>query len=72
MLEATGVAALPGSDFGLGQDLTLRFAFVDFDGQSLLHQVGTGGAAEIDLDSVYLRHLFTAPQRIGAWLRSLE
>ena len=72
MLEATGVAALPGSDFGLGQSLTLRFAYVDFDGQSVLQQMLSAGTEKLDLDSSFLRHLFSAPQRIGDWLRSLE
>lgn len=37
ILEQTGVAALPGQDFGCpATDLTLRMAYVDFDGQKAL------------------------------------
>lgn len=39
LLADTGVAVLPGSDFGrVAEDLTVRIAFVDFDGsQALAH-----------------------------------
>ena len=37
MLSQTGVAVLPGSDFGLPDDqLFVRMAFVDFDGAAAL------------------------------------
>ena len=51
LLEATGVAVLPGSDFGLpASDLTLRLAYVDFDGAAALHAAGP----QVELDSAWL------------------
>jgi len=39
ILKETGVALLPGSDFGFEKDKMLaRLSFTDFDGQSFMNQ----------------------------------
>ncbi|MDZ7668046.1 MAG: aminotransferase class I/II-fold pyridoxal phosphate-dependent enzyme [Gammaproteobacteria bacterium] len=50
LLEDTGVASLPGSDFGMpASDLSLRLALVDFDGALALANVpGAGGSYVAD------------------------
>jgi aspartate aminotransferase len=51
LLEATGVAVLPGSNFGQpATELTLRLAYVDFDGAAALH----AAAPDAALDSAWL------------------
>ena len=72
MLDKTGVAALPGSDFGFQRELLLRFAFVDFDGASLLKQVLQNPELNIGAETPELHRTFLAAERIGAWLRSLK
>ena len=56
LLEQTGVAALPGSDFGCPeQQLTVRLAYVNFDGAAALHAVRDLPAADTP-DPVFLEH----------------
>lgn len=71
MLDNTGVAGLPGYDFGLQQGLLVRFAFVDFDGSGLLQKVLENSDTPLDANTAELRHLFSAAERIGHWLTSL-
>ncbi|NBC23552.1 MAG: aminotransferase class I/II-fold pyridoxal phosphate-dependent enzyme [Gammaproteobacteria bacterium] len=51
LLEETGVACLPGADFGRPEhELSLRLALVDFDGAAALHALpatGPGGAYDV-------------------------
>ncbi len=52
LLEDTGVAVLPGTDFGRPADeLSIRLAYVDFDGGQALESAGPG----TDLDYAWLR-----------------
>jgi len=70
LLEDTGVASLPGSAFGRpANELTLRLAYVDFDGEAALAaaSVRTG-----ELDEVFLRahcgNVTTAIDAMCDWL----
>ena len=72
LLEETGVAVLPGSEFGRPpEELTIRMAFVDFDGARALV-----GAEAIPLDrdlpdgflDLHCQRVMTAVQRICSWL----
>jgi aspartate aminotransferase len=52
LLEEAGVATLPGSAFGRpDSDLSLRLAFVDFDGAAALDALAAGE----DLDAEFLK-----------------
>lgn len=67
LLQDTGVATLPGSAFGRpSSDLSLRLAYVDFDGGPAL------AAAETDPDEAFLRvycpAVVTATRRLADWL----
>lgn len=54
ILQDTGIASLPGSDFGLSDDaLILRFALVDFDGGAALTASGFKGKAQA-LDASFM------------------
>ena len=71
ILENSGVAALPGKDFGLPQDLILRMAFVDFDSSELLQRVLNNPEIQLNAETAEFERLFSAPNRIGNWLNSL-
>lgn len=61
LLRATGVALLPGSEFGRPHgDLTARLAYVDFDGEAALAACEPG----VELDEAWLRR--HAPQVLEA------
>ncbi len=70
LLDDTGVAVLPGSDFGLpAQDLAVRLAFVDFDGERALT-----AAYDNPVDERFLRKYCTptvaALEALAAWVVS--
>jgi aspartate aminotransferase len=72
LLEDTGVAMLPGSDFGRPpQELTARIAYVDFDGAQAL---GAAAAvpAEEELSEKFLREYcgdtLEAMDRLCSWI----
>ena len=75
LLEKTGVAILPASDFGFAPDhMGARLAFVDFDGAAALDLAGNQ-YAEKALDDTFLAQacprLVTAMDKIAAWLEEL-
>ncbi len=72
LLEETGVATLPGEAFGRpAAELSLRQAFVDFDGQAALDGAA-GVACDRPLDDNILRdycgQCTTAMDKIVNWL----
>ena len=71
LLEETGVAGLPGNDFGLHDPLALRFAFVDFDGAELLRAARERPDLAIDLQLPQLQRMQQAADRICDWLHRL-
>lgn len=72
LLTETGVAMLPGSEFGRPDDeLTCRLAYVDFDGAAALAEVDTM-AADQPLGPDFLQRccgrVVTAIERLVGWL----
>jgi len=72
ILNDTGVAMLPGSDFGQPpEDLTARLALVDFDGASALQELA-GSPVDVQPDAAFLRQHCAAVlegiERLCAWL----
>ena len=71
LLRDTGVAVLPGDDFGLSaEQLTLRLAFVDFDGAGalkIMHQTPANPEEQI---RQHCAHLIAALDCWGDWLAS--
>ena len=75
LLENTGVAILPSSDFGFVPDhLGARLAFVDFDGAGALKLAG-GDYAEQELGDSFVEQacprLVAAMDKMERWLNSL-
>jgi aspartate aminotransferase len=75
LLEDTGVAVLPGSDFGRSPtELSLRLAYVNFDGAAALE-----GAAALDDGAVadptfladYAGALMAGTERMAQWLEAV-
>ena len=76
ILNATGVAMLPGSDFGQApEDLTARIALVDFDGANAM-QALKSVSTDTDPDEAFLRQHCAAVvegiERLCAWLGKPE
>jgi aspartate aminotransferase len=72
LLEETGVALLPGADFGRPpSELTARLCFVDFDGSACLETQAREPAGDLTLD--YLKsncgRVTEAVEIICSWLR---
>jgi aspartate aminotransferase len=68
LLEDTGVAALPGTDFGRPHDeFTLRMAYVDFNGEAAIAN------AHHSIDEAWLRthcgRVLDGVERICAWVK---
>jgi len=75
LLEETGIAILPGCDFGRDpSELTARIAFVDFDGEAALIAAKNEYLhKEIDEGFIlrYAPRLLDALQRLSKWLLGL-
>lgn len=75
LLEDTGVAMLPGSDFGRRPgEYTARMAYVDFDGQAALlasQQNPVLNGYDAGFVQTHAPRLLTAFDRIGQWLSEL-
>lgn len=74
LLEETGVAILPGCDFGRpDEELTVRLAYVDFDGAAALAAVDKLPPDAI-ADEAFLRahcgNVVSAIERMCAWLKA--
>jgi aspartate/methionine/tyrosine aminotransferase len=65
LLEETGVAILPGHDFGRDPaELTARVAFVDFDGEQAL-EAASKDYRDKDIDDAFIG--LYAPRLVGAF-----
>ncbi len=74
LLEDTGVAILPGSDFGQPcEQLTARIAYVEFDGRNALSAAARYPANRVLDDAFVHEHcgrVVEAVERMCAWLES--
>ncbi|MCA9667263.1 MAG: aminotransferase class I/II-fold pyridoxal phosphate-dependent enzyme [Myxococcales bacterium] len=71
-LEETGVAFLPGADFGMWpQQLTARLAYVDFDGAAALDALEAGGDAPVDEEFLraYCPKVIDGIEALCSWLK---
>jgi aspartate aminotransferase len=72
MLDETGVAMLPGSDFGRpAAELTARLAYVDFDGAQALASAESMPADTVigeDFLSVHCVRVLEAIEHVAKWL----
>lgn len=74
LLEETGIAMLPGSDFGRQpEELTARIAYVDFNGTRALESAYQYGDKPLGEDFVLKNcgRLIKAFDKLGNWLTDL-
>lgn len=76
LLKDTGVATLPGAEFGRpDQELTLRIAYVDFEGKKALEAVQSRKNIDNLIDDAFLSKycgpVVQATGKIEKWLRGL-
>lgn len=75
LLEQTGVAILPGIDFGRNpEELTARIAYVNFNGENALNH-SMSNYADRELDEEFLNtccaDVVQAVQKLTGWIKSL-
>ena len=75
LLEETGIAILPGCEFGRDpSELTARIAFVDFDGGAAL-KAANQEYLDKDINKAFIHtyapDLVKALKRLSGWLSSL-
>ena len=72
LLEETGVAVLPGTDFGRSpSELVLRLAYVDFDGGAALRSIADSSPDESFLRR-YCGKTVEAVDRVSEWVIGLD
>ena len=72
ILNKTGVALLPGSDFGLDSKLMIaRLSFTDFDGEFFLKN--TSGSKNLDTDDIkkYAPNVVEGTLKLKEWANAL-
>lgn len=73
LLNETGIACLPGNDFGLnGDEITVRMALVDFDGDKSIQDFETNGVESLNATNPIYKNIFEAANKLELWLSSLS
>ena len=71
ILKETGVALLPGSDFGFEENKMLaRLSFTDFDGQNFMNQTQNGKKIDDDLISKLAPKIVEGVDKLKKWSTS--
>ena len=72
ILKKTGVALLPGSDFGFKPNkMLVRLSYTDFDGETFLKNVTGGKKLDDDIVKMYAPNVVEGTQRLSQWSKSL-
>ena len=72
ILEQTGVALLPGSDFGFSKErMIARLSFTDFNGKEMMKNIKK--SKEIDLNLIYefAPNIVEGTKKLKIWSESL-
>ena len=71
-LSLTGVALLPGSDFGFDQDQMLaRLSFTDFDGQEFMNKIEDNQKIDNDKISELAPKIVQGVDNLKKWSESI-
>ena len=71
ILDKTGVAALPGSDFGFNSDkMITRLSFTDFDGKEFMNNISENTNIDDKLINTYAPKIVEGTKRLKAWVES--
>ena len=72
ILKKTGVALLPGSDFGFKPNkMLVRLSYTDFDGETFLKNVNGSKKLDDDIVKMYAPNVVEGTQRLSQWSKSL-
>ena len=72
ILNKTGVALLPGSDFGFKESKMLaRLSYTDFDGDLLLNNINGGKKLDDDFIEKYAPNIVEGTNKLVEWSKSL-
>ena len=72
ILNETGVALLPGSDFGLNSDKMLaRLSFTDFDGQEFMNNISENKNIDDDIINKFAPKVVEGVNKLKKWSETL-
>ena len=72
ILKQTGVALLPGSDFGFSKDrMIVRLSFTDFDGYKFMNNIKQTKKVDINLISEFAPKIIEGTKKLKTWSESL-
>ena len=73
LLEKTGVALLPGSNFGISKNkMIARLSFTDFNGESFMQQVNKSKDIDFNIISKYAPNIIEGTKRLKDWAESAK
>ena len=73
LLEKTGVALLPGSNFGISKNkMIARLSFTDFNGESFMQQVNKSKDIDFNIISKYAPNIIEGTKRLKEWAESAK
>ena len=71
ILDNTGVASLPGSDFGFNSHkMIIRLSFTDFDGKEFMKNILDNTNIDYKLLNKYAPKIVEGTKRLKAWVES--
>ena len=71
ILDNTGVASLPGSDFGFNSHkMIIRLSFTDFDGKDFMNNISENTNIDDKLLNKYAPKVVEGTKRLKAWVES--
>ena len=72
ILSDTGVALLPGSDFGFDQKkMLVRLSFTDFDGQKFMNKIDDNQKIDNDLINEFAPKIIEGADKLKKWSESI-
>ena len=72
ILEKTGVALLPGSDFGFSKErMIVRFSFTDFNGQEFMDYIKKNNKLDTSLITKFAPKIAEGTNKLKLWSESL-
>ena len=72
ILKDTGVALLPGSDFGFEKSRMLaRLSFTDFDGQKFMDQIKVGQIIDDNIINEFAPKIIEGVDKLKKWSESI-
>ena len=72
ILSDTGVALLPGSDFGFKPSrMIVRLSYTDFDGTEILNKVSKGDSLNIEVLKKHAPNVVEGVKKLSNWAKNL-